>query len=67
MDEEQSNPFAETSQEYDDKKEQQLKQQRQKKISAQRKQINEVGDIQFLKVDLYDVISIYFMQNLFEN
>jgi len=41
LDEEQNNPFAETSQEYDEKKEQQLKQQRQKKISAQRKQINE--------------------------
>ena len=43
LDEEQNNPFAETSQEYDEKKEQQLKQQRQKKISAQRKQINEVN------------------------
>ena len=37
-----NNPFANTSAEYVEKREQQIQQQRAEKISAQRKQINEV-------------------------
>ena len=39
---ESNNPFADTSAEYVEKREQQIQQQRAEKISAQRKQINEV-------------------------
>ena len=45
LDEESSNPFAATSEEYVEKRELQLKKQKTEKISAQRKQINEVKTI----------------------
>ena len=42
---ESNNPFASTSAEYVEKREQQIQQQKAEKISAQRKQINEVNFI----------------------